>query len=136
MNERELLLKVADHIERHPGSYSFKKIWMPTKINPTGCLIGWMAHFAGHWSWFGRVMTDTNKSMKLIGVDSRTFFNRLYEFNMSWSAFSHDAVSALRQYADKYHPDAYTKFRNSLILEPLQDDQTTSVQTLLPIEGR
>lgn len=126
MKPRDILLRAADHIEQHPQSYRFSKTVLPTRSEPTGCLIGWMAHCAGHWSWFGAARADGARCKKLIGVDEQTFFNLLRQFSQSWnwSSDPFDAVLALRCYANTYHPDpSYADFRAGLDLSPLQEKE-------------
>lgn len=126
MKSRDILLRAADHIEQHPNSYRFSKIALPTRKEPVGCMIGWMAHCAGHWSWFGTASADGKRCKKLIGVDEQTFFSRLHKFpqGWGWSGDSSKAVMALRCYANTYHPDPrYADFRAALDLSPLQEKE-------------
>lgn len=124
MTPRDILLKAADHIERNPESYRFSKVFMPSWRKPTGCMIGWMAHYAGHWSWFGRAQAGDKRCKKILGINSSEFFSRLYKVpnNMTWASNPFDAVRAMRSYANVYHPDpGYAGFRSALDLSPLAE---------------
>lgn len=104
---REAILRAADHIEANPGEFRFSSIRVPSGIGcgTPGCAIGWTAFFGG----FDQTPIGFRKCVvALVGVDDGgEFYDRMTRISGEWSAWTRDAngcASALRLYADKYHP--------------------------------
>ena len=109
----ELVLKTADHIERNPRSYRYTINRIPRCLNDTGCILGWMAHFACErdhgvlTSWIiARITCDP---VYACSVEYNDFFKRLDEcypiHRGHWRSDAKHAVAALRAYAAQY-PEA------------------------------
>ena len=46
LSSSQLASKTANHIERNPSSYCYTSTRIPRDTGDTGCILGWMAHFA------------------------------------------------------------------------------------------
>jgi hypothetical protein len=109
----ELVLKTANHIERNPRSYRYTINRIPRCLNDTGCILGWMAHFArehGHGLLTSRIIARmTCDPVYACSVEYNDFFKRLDEcypiHRGHWRSDAKHAVAALRAYAAQY-PEA------------------------------
>lgn len=108
MHIRNAILKAADSIERHPGLFK----WSSTRVaNPDcgtpGCALGWIAHYVGCAVWRQKGGWNYNALANAMGTDGDgEFYSRMSETfrSHSWRLDATDCASALRAYADKYHP--------------------------------
>jgi hypothetical protein len=142
----ELVLKTANHIERNPRSYRYTINRIPRCLNDTGCILGWMAHFAcerDHGSLTSQIIARiTCDPVYACRVEYNDFFKRLDEcypiHRGHWRSDAKHAVAALRAYAARY-PEApalpvwarmrdreaaaaqrsYARFRARLALPPI-----------------
>ena len=147
---KELVLMTVDHFERNPQCYRFTSIRIPQASYEPGCVLGWMAHFAGEHN-YGVLTPDviariTCDPVSACDVGDNDFFKRLDKcyppIRGSWRTNVTHAVAALRTYAAQY-PEAhalpvwarmrdrearvarqsYDQFRASLDLGRLPDSQ-------------
>lgn len=138
MNTRDLLLQTADFLEQNPDRYSFMENLVPGENSLKGCVIGWMACFAGIKKGESASSYSTEK---LMGITFDAFCNRMHALSTSeyWVTNAGGAAAVLRKYADKYYsvPEdlplpvwaimrdreydrdlSYRKFRDALVLTP------------------
>jgi hypothetical protein len=113
MDIRQAILAAADHIGQNPKDFHFTAVRFPVRCGAPGCALGWIGHFYGvdrikprDETFSGNILAVTD----LLGIPSYnheecTFYARLDEFNMYWRANATGCAQALRQYADKYHPE-------------------------------
>lgn len=104
MNVREAILAAADHIERHPGQFTFWSCSVPDGCGAPGCAIGWIGHFMGaeHSAIGFRVAVK-----KLgYGESEMLFYDRMDEIagSRAWKQSAAACANTMRLYADKYHP--------------------------------
>ena len=106
----ELVLKTANHIERNPRSYRYAINRIPRCLNDTGCILGWMAHFACErdhgWLTSQIIARITSDPVYACNVEYNDFFKRLDEcypiHRGHWRSDAKHAVAALRAYAAQY----------------------------------
>lgn len=108
MNQREAILKAADHIERHSEGYDFWHNIVPVRCGSHGCALGWIGYFAG--------LTEYGSAQQIVseylGIDSSAFFYAdMCELTNSspnpykgWYISHSLAAKGLRLYADKRYP--------------------------------
>lgn len=143
MISRSVILAAADHIERHPETYSFMRNEVPWDLQDRGCMMGWMMYFGdskrqpGYDSVFDRAPA-------FLGMSGAYFLQQTR--GAGWRPS--DAVRALRKFAKQFPYDdpvdlslpvwaqmrdreaveegrkgkcpkeAYKRFRFQLVLEP------------------
>lgn len=109
MNIREAILKAADHIERTPKDFEFMEERKPSCGSP-GCALGWIGCFLS-------VESDGSKygypNLVAIAMGIRSgerrpegmFYERMNALSPpGWKWDEQICATALREYADKYHP--------------------------------
>jgi hypothetical protein len=109
----ELVLKTANHIERNPRSYRYTINRIPRCLSDTGCILGWMAHFACEcdhgWLTSEVIAKITRDPVYACSLEYNDFFKRLDEcypiHRGHWRSDAQHAVAALRAYAAQY-PEA------------------------------
>ncbi|MBV8804537.1 MAG: hypothetical protein JO042_05810 [Sinobacteraceae bacterium] len=103
-----LALKAANHIEKNPFSYRYRNNRIPRRSIDSGCILGWMAHFAFERGWLtpeviARITCDP---VYACNVGYNDFFERLDEcyplHRGHWRSDARHAVAALRSYAARY----------------------------------
>lgn len=105
---RQAILLTADHIEQHPALYNYQIIKVPDCGTP-GCLVAWIGHFLGVVS--GTNCWTTGACHSIMGVSRDTFTTRIKDIRRgitlchSYTNHVPTAVTALRKYADLYHPE-------------------------------
>ena len=122
MNIRDAILKAADHIERNPGEFNFQSVFIPSApgCGTPGCALGWIGHFAGvhdpsdlsgYWereknAW-GLCEVNVIGSCDLPFSTAREFYRAMDAVysDVSWRDSAQNCATALRAYADKYHPE-------------------------------
>ena len=99
------LCAAADHIERDPSDYCFDKIDIP-KCGTPGCALGWIHTFSGI-AGIGPRMTTVDAG-PLFGIEDEEFYHRLDHLveSAKWRDDAKLCATALRMYADQYHPEA------------------------------
>lgn len=99
MNVREAILRTAELFEREPSLFAYSSIYVPECDTP-GCAIGRIECFYGIAS--GNVINNG-----VLGVDSDEFYDRMDELSNTgrWRSDAKECASALRAYADRYHPE-------------------------------
>lgn len=124
------ILMAADHIEQHPELFNFYVYSQPDHVCGTpACVLGWIAFFAGipattpekmgffpvtrdHW--------DKAAVSTFIRTQEGLFYDRMDELSprpadrsvfsrMNWRYDHAVCATALRRYAEKYHPVEVTK---------------------------
>ena len=113
LSSSELALKTANHIERNPFSYCYTSNRIPRSLSDTGCILGWMAHFASEldcgWLTPEVIARITCDPVCACDVGYNDFFKRLDEcypiYRGHWRSGAGHAVAALRAYAAQY-PEA------------------------------
>jgi hypothetical protein len=110
MNIRQAILRAADHVEANPQLFDFCGATnSPTEVIGRGCYVGWIAFFSGEAGGqrCGSTHTESALCRRLLGIPFRDFEDRmrLIVHDHGRSLSSKDfAATALRLYADKYHP--------------------------------
>jgi hypothetical protein len=113
LSSSELVLKAANHIETNPLCYRYRNNQIPRRLSDTGCILGWMAHFAAECDCgsltpevIARITCDP---VYACNVAYNDFFKRLDEcypiYRGHWRSDAKHAVAALRAYAARY-PEA------------------------------
>jgi hypothetical protein len=143
---KELVLMTVDHFEMNPQCYRFTSNLIPQSSYESGCVLGWMAHFAGEHH-YGVLTPDviariTGDPVSACDVGDNDFFKRLDKwypsYYGSWRTNVTHAAAALRAYAAQYREApvlpvwgrmrdrealaakrCYDQFRASLDLRPL-----------------
>jgi hypothetical protein len=109
LNIRTAILKAADHIERHPGDFSFKEHRYPAgaACGTPGCALGWIGFFAGlhQHGW------DVTRTNEFLGIPydlhvGNPFYERMDDLcgTTNWRFNVATCALGLRRYADKYFP--------------------------------
>lgn len=108
MNIRTAILKAAEHIEKHPESYSFHRCSVPSAMTgeTTACAIGWIAYFADVGQQ-GRYVCSACEAV--LGTTDWKFYEKLRLLSDSEDcSYTHDhevCARTLRRYADEFHPE-------------------------------
>lgn len=107
MNIRTAILKAADSIEQNPHLFYFHSVDMPDAgCGTPGCALGWIGH---HLSCAGIQPDDRfdGSLSRVAHMESTSFYARMngLEVGLGWKYSAPACASALRQYADKYHPE-------------------------------
>lgn len=114
MNERQAILKSADSIEVNPSLFNFGETMMPEPdCGLPGCALGWIALHAGlsikrRDCFNGRRQTsDRHLIYEFLHITPDICFNALTVAygGDRWKDSAKKCASALRLYADKYHPE-------------------------------
>lgn len=99
MTNYEAMLAAADHIERHPDSFNFFKIRIPTHLNMKGCALGWIGHFTG-------VSTVDNYASEVAEGfcgDETDFFHAITGFvGPGWMSNPKQCAKGMRLYAEHH----------------------------------
>jgi len=113
MNIRQAILKAADSIETQPDLFDFHSVAVPECGTP-GCAIGWIVAHSGVEVPYtegrhgrARYWSRNHKDRELLGLDdSGVFYDRMNSFgNTYWQEKAQTTATALRLYADKFHPE-------------------------------
>ena len=105
MNAYEATMKAADWIEKKPQLYNFSSaIRSPATTHDGGCLIGWIAYFAGEPSGqlCGTETEDSELCQKMVGCSFKDFIHRMGAIEHGYTSDSGIAAKNLRAYADRY----------------------------------
>lgn len=109
MNIRQAILRAADQIERNPDTFNFLSTDVPGSCGTPGCALGWIGHFMGRKGVFNEVCDVMTLSVLGSVTGDRgefDFYRRmdaLHGFAV-WRDSAAKCASAMRLYADKYHP--------------------------------
>jgi len=106
MNIREAILEAADSIEQYPELFYFGSIANPDfDCGTPGCALGWIAFHCGITK--GIAIDRFSEVTTLLGFgpdNDDQFYDRMTDIHCNWRNDAPDCASALRKYADKYHP--------------------------------
>lgn len=108
MNIRNAILSAANHIEQNPHLFDFMSVRVPENPCGTpGCAIGWIGHFAEVGGWVAHNVAPA-MGLKAAAGDSdaaHEFYRRMDALGKDgWRKDAEVCASALRLYADHYHP--------------------------------
>ena len=113
MDIRQAILKAADSIGLAPDQFEFRSCDIPDGCGTSGCALGWIAYHLGTCRFEGMIENQWNaeKLGKYMGLEKNNkawagwnFYERMNNFDGSWSNNANECAKALRAYADKYHP--------------------------------
>ena len=104
MNVREAILRAADSIEERPELFRFSSTRTPDCGTP-GCALGWIsAHLGGTAGESWGMHDELFEAMGIAFEQHGRFYDRMNAIATGWAWDADRCASALRQYADKYHP--------------------------------
>jgi hypothetical protein len=103
MNTRQAILGAAHQIEMKPSTFDFDSCQKPECGTP-GCALGWVGFFLGVEDTQGGYPSRVACAMGC-ERNAADFYDRMNRLgDTKWHLTAAACASALRRYADKYHP--------------------------------